>query len=287
MDAGFSGRLAAILVTIGTIVVGGLLSRPCPAAAAETIGLTIPGTGDSEELLRTLAARFMHDNPDIRLDVPDSVGSTAGIRAVAAGRAELARTARPLREEEIARGLTETIFAKVPVVFAVHPSVTGLTGLTAAQALAVFSGTVGDWSELGGPALPIARVCRESPETNRVVLNAAIPGFESGGCRNQAVAYTTPEAVALAAGQPGAIGYFSLPAIAGSNLIPLAFDGVAPTPENLGRGTYPLTIAFALAYKTPLSPPAERFLKALAGPDARSLMTRLGCLPTLGKPAAP
>ena len=286
MDAGLFTRL-----TLGCILAA-LLSLPAtvvPALAAgeEQTGLTIPGTGDSQDLLRILAKRFMRDNPDIRVEVPESVGTTGGIRSVVTGKAELARTARPLREDEVAAGLTETVFAQVPVVFAVHPSVTGVAGLSAAQLVALFSGTATNWSEFGGPSLPIARVCRETPETARVLINAAIPGFDAPGCREQAIAYTTPEAVALATGQPGAIGYFSLPAIAATDLIPLALDGIAPSLENLGRGAYPLTIPFALAYKPPLSPAAARFLKALASPDALSLMTRLGCLPTLGKSAAP
>ena len=285
MAAGFFTRLA--LAAIATALLG-LPTQATPAlAVAEATALTIAGTGDSQDLLRILAQRFMRDNPDIQVVVPDSVGTTGGIRSVLAGKAELARTARPLRADEVAGGLTETVFAHVPVVFAVHPSVTGVASLTSAQVLAIFSGTVKDWTELGGPSLPIARVCRETPETARVLVNTAIPGFEATGCQDQAVAYTTPEAVNLAAGHPGAIGYFSLPAIAATPLVPLALNGVVPSLENIGRKAYTMTIPFALAYKLPLSSAAARFLKALSNPDALSLMTRLGCLPALGKAAAP
>jgi phosphate transport system substrate-binding protein len=259
---------------------------PTPARAQQTV-LAIPGTGDNQDLLRLLAGRFMRDNPGVQVEIPESVGTTGGIRSVLAGKAEMARTARALRDDEVAAGLKETVFAQTPVVIAVNPSVTGVKGLSAAQALAVFSGRIKNWSELGGPDLAIARVCRETPETARVLLNTAIPGFEADGCRDQAVAYTTPEAVSLVAGQPGAVGYFSLSAMAASRLVPLALNGVAPSPENIGRGSYPLTIPFALAYKPPLSPAAARFLAFLSSPDAVSLMGRLNCLPTPAKPAAP
>ncbi|EKO39891.1 MAG: ABC-type phosphate transport system, periplasmic component [Solidesulfovibrio magneticus str. Maddingley MBC34] len=262
------------------------LCPPAALAAGETV-LTIPGTGDSQDLLRLLAERFKRDNPDIRVELPDSIGSTAGMRLVVGGKAELARTARALRDDEIAAGLIQVVFAATPVVFAVHPLVTGVKGLSSAQVQAVFAGRVKNWSELGGPDLPVARVCRETPETSRELLNAAIPGFEADGCRDQAVAYTTPEAVALVAGHPGAIGYFSLAAMTATNLTPLALSGVAPTLESVGRGAYPVTIPFGLAYKPPLSPAAVRFLKFLSGPDAQSLMARLGCLPSPAKPAAP
>ncbi|BAH77271.1 substrate-binding domain-containing protein [Solidesulfovibrio magneticus] len=274
-----------LAVLAGILALAGLWP-PSTLAAGETV-LTIPGTGDSQDLLRLLAERFKRDNPDITVNLPDSVGSTAGLRLVIGGKAELARTARPLRDDEIAAGLSQTVFAATPVVFAVHPAVTGVKGVTSAQAQAVFAGRVKNWSELGGPDLAVARVCRETPETTRELLNAAIPGFEAGGCHDQAVAYTTPEAVALVAGHPGAVGYVSLAAMAAANLTPLALDGVAPTLENVGRGSYRLVVPFGLAYKAPLSPAAARFLKFLSSPDALSLMARLGCLPSPAKPTAP
>jgi len=290
MRAGFWSRLA-----IGVILPAFLWLSALPLAAQteqpppvgeEAATLVVAGTGDSQDLLRLLAQRFMQRNPDIRVDVPESVGSTAGIRALLAGKAQLARTARPLRQDERDAGLAEFVFAKAPVVFAVHPSVTGVAGLTAAQVQAVFSGAVKNWSALGGPDLPIARVCRETPETSREILNAAIPGFEIEGCRGQAVAYTTPDAVAMTAEHPGAIGYFSLAAMAETPLVPLAFDGASPPPDkHAARPAYPLTIPFALVAKTPLSPAAERFLKSLADPEALSLMARMGCLPTPQHPA--
>jgi phosphate transport system substrate-binding protein len=233
-----------------------------------------------------MATLFSRQHPETAIEVPDSVGTSGGIKAVLAGQAELARTARPLRAEEKAAGLAETVFATAPVVFAVNPSVTGLPGLTAEQALAVFSGRVRDWSELGGAPGPVFPVCRKTPETSRDRLDAAIPGFADLDCRNQAVAYSTPEAVSLVAAHPGAIGYFTLPAMAGTPLRPLAFEGVAPTPENLGRGTYVLSVPFALAYKPPLGPAAARFLAAFGQADARALLAQFGCLPG-GAPTAP
>ena len=264
-----------------------LPARPQTVQAAdETTTLVIAGTGDSQDILRLLAQRFMQDNPNILVDVPESVGSTAGIRALLAGKAQFARTARPLRDDERDAGLAEFVFAKAPVVFAVHPSVTGVAGLTSAQAQAIFAGRIKSWSALGGPDLPIARVCRETPETSRMILNAAIPDFESEGCRGQAVAYTTPEAVAMVADHPGTIGYFSLAAMTKTSLVPLAFDGASPVPgQRAGRGPYPLIIPFALVSKPPLSPAAERFLKFLAASNAQSLMASRGCLPTAQHPA--
>ena len=268
--------------TLFAAVLAALCSLACaalPVRAADAPPLVIAGTGDSEELLRILAARYMREDPEAHLEVPDAIGSSGGIKAVLAGKAALARTARPLRDEEKAQGLVEVVFAKSPIVFAVNPSVTGVGSLTKEQILDVFSGKVTDWSALGAPAGPIRKVCRETPETGRVLLNAAIDGFEALGCREQAVAYSTPEAVSLTADTPGAIGYFAKSAMTGTRLKALALSGVAPTPENVSRGAYDIFIPFALVYKPPLSPAAADFIKALALPDARTAMANYGCLP--------
>ena len=52
-----------------------------PARAADAPPLVIVGTGDSEELLRILAARYMREFPETRIEVPDSIGTSGGIKA--------------------------------------------------------------------------------------------------------------------------------------------------------------------------------------------------------------
>lgn len=258
-----------------------------PARTAETTALVVAGSDDSQEMLRTLAARFMRDNPDHTVQVPDAARVADGIKAVLAGQAELALAARPLRDEEKAQGLTEIVFAKAPVVFAVNPSVAGLDSLTAQQLLDVFSGKITDWSALGGPAGPIRPVCREAPEPSRLVVNQAIPGFADLGCPQLSAAAAAPEAVARVAGTPGAIGYFALPAMAATKLRSLSLAGVHPSPESISRGTYPLFIPYAMVYKPPLSPTALLFLKGLSLPDGRTALANYGCLPLPIKLAAP
>ena len=263
------------------------VAAPCaqPDQSGETKTLVISGTGDSEELLRALAGWFGRKHPGVTVSVPESIGSSGGIKEALAGKAVFARTARPLRPEEAAKGLVEATFARTPILFAVNPSVTGVDGLTAATALSVFSGGVNDWSEIGGAPGPISRVCRELPEIGREVLNGAIPGFADLPCSGQAVAYSTPEAVAMIADHPGTVGYVSLSAMPDTRLRPLDFEGAAPTPDNLRRGTYPLGLSFSLVYKPPLPPEARQFLDALADPEAAAIMARFGCLPLSGNQA--
>lgn len=256
------------------------------ARSGETL-LRIPGTGDGQELLQAAAAALMAQNPGLTVDVPDSVGSTGGIKTVLAGKAAMARTARPLRPAEKDQGLVEWVFAETPVVFAVNPSVTGVTGLTGRQVLDVYAGKITDWAALGGPAEPIRRVTRETPETSRDILNTVIPGFAALGTADQAVAYSTPEAVRLVSSHPGTIGYFSLTAMTGTALVPLALDGVPPTPEALATTPQAPRIRLSLVYHPPLTPAGVRLATFLTSAQGQALLAKFGCRPLVDRPNLP
>ncbi len=281
-----TGPLAWQTALIGMAILFLSLVSPGTARAAEAT-LRIPGTGDSQDLLRAVAVALMAQEPGLTVEVPDSVGSTGGIKDVLAGKAALARSVRPLRDTEKEQGLVEWVFAETPVIFAVNPSVTGVTGLTGAQALDVYAGKITDWSALGGPAGSISRVTREMPESSREVLNAVIPGFATLGTEGQAVAYSTPEAVDMVRRHPGTIGYFSLTALTGTELVPLALDGVPPTPEALAMFPKAPRFRQSQVYHAPLSPAGARLVAFLTSPQGTALLGRFGCRPLAGPPTPP
>jgi len=68
--------------------------------------LVIAGTGDSQAILQQLAVLFKVDNPGTVVEVPHSVGSGGGVKAIKQHTVDLARTARPLKEKEKSEDLT-------------------------------------------------------------------------------------------------------------------------------------------------------------------------------------
>lgn len=257
---------------------------PVQAAPQEAATLVIPGANGNQELLRNMALRFMRENPAIKIEVPSVADTTEAVKAVIDGKAALARTNRPLRDAEKAVGITETVFAKAAVVFAIHPTLTGVTNITKEQALGIFSGAITDWSALGGPQGPITPVCLKAPDASRDSIGKVIPGFADTPCQGPNAVASVSEAVQKVEATPGAIGSFPLSAMSTTDLVPLPFDGVLPNAEQLARGTYPLFLTYGLAYKPPLSPAATRLIAFMARPDSRWLLTKFGCLPVTDKP---
>ena len=240
--------------------------------------LVIPGTGDSEVLLRNLAQLYTRNRPGITVEIPESIGSGGGIRSVITGKNEIARVARPLTEKESSQGLTSRIFALAPIVFAVSSGVAGVTNLSLEQILGIYSGTIRQWDELGGGG-KIYVMNREDGDSSRTVLENFLPGFKEISAPAGAVVYTTPEAVRILTASPNTIGYLPMPAVAGTGLKVLSVQDIASTAANVRQKKYQLVVPFALVWKDPLPPLAQDFVNFLSTPAAKKLMLENGAIP--------
>lgn len=242
--------------------------------------IIVAGTGDSQALLALLAHEFEADNPGHGVQVPESVGSKGGIKAVTSGNVALARTARPLKENE-KEGLVEFLFAKSPIVFAVHPSVEGLENLSREQIMGVYSGKIANWSEVGGPDHKIYAVDRESGDSSRTVLEKFLPGFNAVESHAHIV-YTTPETVDAIADHKFTIGFIPLSAALGKNLKILSIDGVSPEGKNIESGDYPFASPFFIVSKGEPGGVAGQFVKFLFSSKAKEAMRKAGVI-SMGK----
>ncbi|MEM7065626.1 MAG: substrate-binding domain-containing protein [Cyanobacteria bacterium P01_B01_bin.77] len=98
----------------------------------------------------------------------DAPGSGTGIQMLLEGQLSFSESSRPLEPAEYEaaqqRGFSlEQIPAAIDaIVLAVHPNL-GMEGLSVDQIKAIYKGEVTNWSELGGPDLPISAYSR-SPE---------------------------------------------------------------------------------------------------------------------------
>ncbi len=240
----------------------------------------IAGTGDSQELLRMVAHDFMSRHPGISVEIPDSTGSGGGIKAVLAGTSQMARVARPLKREEKEQGLTYLLFARAPVVFAIHPSVQGVDNLTYDQVIGIYTGRIRTWGRVGGsPDRKIYVANREAGDSSRRVLETFLPGFRNIHSLVGETIYTTPETVAILRSTPFTIGYVPLSATAGTALRIPTLNGYAPTRETIESREYPLAIPLALVWKKDLTPEQQLFINFLLGPEGRHIIEQHGAFP--------
>lgn len=251
----------------------------CPLAEAES--LVVPGTGDSQALLRRLAAAY-NGQSENQVHIPESVGSSGGIQQLLHDKAILVRVARPLTASEKELGLQWKQFAYAPVVFACHPGCSDITSLTGEQINGIFSGRYQDWSEIGGREGPIYVAQREVGDSSRTILGQHFPIFYNSSKLIGKTLYSTPEMVDALSRYRNTVGYLPTSAIEGPGVRPLQFEGVSPTEANLKSGRYPLSLPLALVWKGELSGPAADFVEFLSSEIAGSLMMKFGVVPVKG-----
>ena len=253
------------------------------AGSVRAEDLVIPGSGNPEYVLKQMAKVFNARQSQYRVLVPPSSGTAGALRDVGDGVSTLGRVGRPLKDEERARGFSFLPLGRDPIVLVGGAGVT-VRNLTAQQVIDIYTGKLLNWSALGGKAAPIRAIGREPSDASRQALQKVIPAFRDivfGS--NVKFAHLDPHLLELLDRYPSSLGFINRSAIAACNtaVVPLAFEGVAPTPENLEKGSYPLSLEFGLVYKTStgMSPAAKAFVEFSRSPEGLRVLGEHGVLP--------
>lgn len=223
-------------------------------------------------------------------------GSGAGVQAVVEGRAEVGMVSRALSAEERFRLRHETIGydALAIVVNRANP----LNGLSREQLIAIYTGRLANWRELGGADRPIVLVSKE-PGRSTLQLFEDYTGLAGS---SRAAAGSAPrisgrahiigsnlEALTLVGGLPGAIGYVSVGtarslAAAGLPVKILTLEGREPSEQRVADGSYPIVRELNLVFAAPTTPAVHRLLGVVTGPDGVAALRRHGFQPPPGDP---
>ena len=261
------------------LLLGWLLVWQVPGLAAET--LVIPGTGSCETILQELAGAYNAAHPGLEVSIPPSVGSQGGFRALSSAQCVLARIVVPLDKKNLDPHLQYRSFATDSVVFAVGANV-AVNGLTVPQLVAIFSGKINNWLNVGGADSPIRVIIRDPADAILTTIQFYFKEFQNFRFAPESkVAYHDAEMVDLLKKYKNAIGMAAGSGIhAESSLKALALDGIAPSAANLKNGSYRATMAYALVSKQGSLPElAQNFLDFVFSKEARARIEKDGLIP--------
>jgi phosphate transport system substrate-binding protein len=257
----------------------------CSVASVMAEDLVIPGSGNPEYVLGRLAQEFNTRQSRHRVIVPPSSGTAGALRDVGEGVSTLGRVGRPLKEDERAKGFSFLPIGRDPVVLVAGAGVT-VRRISQAQVLDIYSGKSLNWESLGGKAAPIRAIGREPTDASRQALQQVIKPFRDivfGS--NVKVVHLDPQLIELLDRFPTSLGFLNRSALSASKtaLVPLALDGIEPTPDNLEKGLYPMWLEFGLVYKANpgMSPAAKAFVEFVRSPEGIRLLRKHGVLPTV------
>ncbi len=240
--------------------------------------LTVGGTGAALGPARMLAEAYSRTHPETSITVPLSLGSTGGIKAVIAGAIDIGLSSRPLKEKERKAGAKQVAFATSPFVI-VTANGHAPRDLSSTEVIEIFSGARTSWDD-GTRIFPVLRPEHDSDTT---ILKSAFAGMPSAlaisrNRRGVPVALSDQDAMKMAEELPGGVTTATLTAILAENrsLSPFAIDGIAPIPENLANGSYPMSKTLYVITGSKVSRLAMDFIRFIQSPDGARILREIG-----------
>ncbi len=246
-------------------------------AGADLSGsVSMAGSTSMEKLANAVAESFMAKYPNVTVSA-EFTGSSAGIESLLAGSVDIGNSSRALKEEEKSSGAVENIVAIDGIAVVTDPANT-VTNLTKDQLIGIYTGTITNWSEVGGADEPIVVVGRESGSGTRGAFEEIL-GVEDA-CIYANEFDSTGTVMATVASTPGAIGYVSLDVV-DDTVIALSLEGVEATSDNIKAGTYFLSRPFVMATNGEISEQNEvvqALFEYLASEEGKEVISRVGLI---------
>ena len=244
--------------------------------AAQDNTVVMAGSTSMERFANMAAESFMAFYPEIMVTV-EFTGSSAGVEAVLAGRADIGNSSRSLKEKEKESGAVENIVAMDGIAVITDPG-NQVTSLTDEQLAGIYTGRIRNWMEVGGTDTAIVVTGREAGSGTRSTFEERL-GIRDL-CRYANELDSAGAVMARVASTPGAIGYVSLE-ILDDTVGMLSINGVEATEENVKTGSYPLYQPFIMVTDGGISEQKEsvrRFFDYLHSENGKQLIRTAGLI---------
>lgn len=230
--------------------------------------LIITGSSTIAPLVQEIGKRFESLHPHVRVDVQTG-GSSRGIADARHGLADIGMVSRALKpEEDDLHGFTIAHDGISVILHSENP----VTQLTDKQIIAIYTGKIRNWNEVGGRDAPITVVNKAE---GRSTLELFLQYFrlKNSQVKAHVIIGDNEQGIKTVAGNPHAIGYVSIgtaeyDASHGVSLKLLPIGTIAATRRSVATGTFPLSRPLNLVTKLPPSGLTEAFIDFARSPDA-------------------
>jgi len=235
--------------------------------------VTLAGSTAFQPFAEKLAEVYLTTHPDTQVNVQGG-GSAVGIQAALSGAADVGMADLVELPPEAA-SLASTVVAKDGIAIIVNPE-NPISSLTAEQARSLFSGRAASWKEVGGHDGPVRVISREEGSGTRRSFDALVLAGQklAAGALFENSNGTVREAVAS---DPEAIGYISV-SLVNHRVKSIAYDGIAPSNQNVKSGIYALWRPVFFLTKGEPSPAARAFIDFVLSPDGQALLEMEGLI---------
>jgi len=231
--------LKAALVVAVMVVLGAVGT----AVAGEQAAIQIEGSTTVGPIADAFVEAFASSHPNVTMTVKKT-GSGDGAAALIDGRCQIATMSRFMKPEEFAKAVANGVMpvahavAMDGVCVIVHPS-NPVKGLTTQQVRDIYTGKLTNWSQLGGPDLPIVAISRDTSSGTYESFTHFVMGKDKMA---QQVEYvnSNPQCHARVEATAGAVAYVGL-GFVDDKVKALDINGVAPSRATIASGKYPMS----------------------------------------------
>jgi phosphate transport system substrate-binding protein len=248
-------------------------------APADT--LRMGGTGAATAFLPELFATLERSQA-ITLKLIPSLGSGGGLRALQDGVLDVAVSGRPLKSEELKRGLTHAATIHTP--FVLVTSLARPNGLNSTDIAGIFKSQNATWAD----GTPVRIILRPKGDSDTPILGGMFPGMAAAleVARRRPdvpVAATDQDNASLAERMPGSLAGSSFTQIKMErrNLRFVAIDGAEPSMDNFQSGAYPFGRPLFFVLPARKIPAADRLIAFLRSPEGAAALRATGNLLTV------
>ncbi|QUH06002.1 phosphate ABC transporter substrate-binding protein [Saccharopolyspora erythraea] len=277
-------RAALRAVAVGTVIaIAGLTGCAGDDGTLRVSGSTTvnPVVADSANVLRGRGLTVTLDTQG---------GSAGGLAQLASGQIDVAMSSKPLGDADRKRysnaELVATEIGRDAVAIVIHREVydAGVRSLTRDQVQRLFEGKVTNWSELGGPNLPVYVYNKEPGRGTREVLDKFLYGDEAGAPPdpvggNYAIVGGNEETRTKLATTPGAVAPLSVAFTEGQpELAVVSVEGALPSGEDVRSGKYPLARPLLLVTDGPPEGNVRTLIDFVVSPEGQRFVTGHGYL---------
>lgn len=256
-----------------------------PLAAAKPI--SIKGSDTMVIMNARLAETYMTKNPGTAIQVTGG-GSGVGIAALINGTTDIAASSRPIKTSEI-----EKLKARFATTGFTYPiardglsvylnTANPVKELTLAQIRDIYTGTVTNWSQVGGNNSMIVLYSRENSSGTYTYFKDNVLMGKDYSPRAQTLQGTAAVVNAVARDANG-IGFGGAAYAKGIRFAAVKKDdkspAILPSLETVRSGQYPISRYLYLYTRVKPARDMKSFIEWATGPEGQALVTKVGYFP--------
>jgi phosphate transport system substrate-binding protein len=247
-----------------------------PAAAEMAGKVSVSGSTALLPLLKPAQEAFQEQYEEVTVNVAGG-GSFTGMNQAAEGAVQIGASDVDLPADYKDRGLVDHKVVVEPFVFIVGKD-NKVDNLTRQQAIAILTGKITNWQEVGGDDLPITLIHRAKSSGSRATISEVV--LKGQSFTDNAIIQDSNGAVRSAiSNTPGSVGYVDAP-YADDSVKVLKFDGVEYSPQNIIEGKYPLYGYGHLYTKGEAQGPVKAFIDYVLSEEFQNTQVeKLGFIP--------